>query len=102
MKKIYYVAEAYIEDYNQGTDLILIKSKSGNIGGYSFEFDLYTEDLEIVTGPYAPERPYYKSRWHGYEDIKHAMPASYQDLQKMERVVTGYLVEGEFSVNSFN
>lgn len=102
MKKIFYVAEAYIEDYNQGTDLILIKGRSGNIGGYSFEFNIYTEDLEIVAGPYNHERAYHESSWCGYEDVKTAIPASYQDLQKMPQIVTGYLIEGEFSVKSFS
>lgn len=49
-EKIYYVTEAFVTGYDQGTELLLIKSNSGEILGLSSEFEIYTRDIEIVSG----------------------------------------------------
>ena len=103
IEKIYYVTEAFISSYNQGTDLLMVKAKSGEIFGLSPEFEICTKDIEIVSGQYNPDRPYYQAQWIDFCSEIGTIPASWADISSTDiaDLVVGYRLESDLQVHRF-
>ncbi|MBB2494209.1 hypothetical protein H3H51_04195 [Pseudomonas sp. UL070] len=103
MEKIYYVTEAFISNYNQGTDLLLIKTASGEIYGLSPEFEMCTKDIAMVSGLYSPDRPYPQAKWINFNSDIGTVPAGWYDLNNtsISNFIIGYRLESELQIHRF-
>lgn len=103
IEKIYYVTEAFVTGYDQGTELLLIKSNSGEILGLSSEFEIYTRDIEIVSGSYDPNRAYAQAQWTDFDTSIGTTPASWSDIigTNIEDFIIGYRLESELQIHRF-
>jgi hypothetical protein len=103
MEKIYYVTEAFISTYNQGTDLLIIKTNSGEIFGLSSEFEICTKDIELVSGHYSADRPYSQALWVDFNSEIGTTPAGWSDISgtKIADLIIGYRLESELQVHRF-
>jgi hypothetical protein len=103
IEKIYYVTEAFISSYNQGTDLLIIKTKSGEIFGLSSEFEICTKDIEMVSGQYNISRPYSQAKWVEFSSDIGTIPAGWSDISdtNIADLIIGYRLESELQVHRF-
>lgn len=103
IEKIYYVTEAFVSSYSQGTDLLMVKAKSGDIFGLSSEFEICTKDIELVSGQYTPDRPYSQAQWIDFCSEIGTVPAGWADISGtgIAELVVGYRLESDLQVHRF-
>lgn len=108
MQKFFYAADAYLPTYEQGADLIMVKTASGELWGVACEFDLCTQDIEQAVvrcnDPFdATDPKFAQARWTGYEDRIGMTPASWADLTHagLADFIAGYQLESELGIHRF-
>lgn len=108
MEKIFYTADAFINTYAQGTDLLIIKSTNGTLYGASFEFDICTKD--IVKAAIRKDetfnetdKKFEEAEWTEFTDDIGTIPASWQDITELDLsdFISGYQLESEVVTHRF-
>jgi hypothetical protein len=108
MQKIFYAADAYLPSYDQGADLIMVKSPAAELWGVSLEFDICTRDIALATVPrnatFDEHDPRFaQAHWVEYSDAIGLVPAGWEDLMHagLSDHVCGYQLGGELGIHRF-
>ncbi|MBK5538170.1 hypothetical protein JFV28_13365 [Pseudomonas sp. TH05] len=108
MEKIFYAADAYLPSYDQGADMIMVKSSAGALWGVSLEFDICTRDIALATVPrnatFDEHDPRFaQAHWVEYSDAIGLVPAGWEDLMHagLSDHVCGYQLGSELGIRRF-
>lgn len=108
MEKIFYAADAYLPSYEQGADLIMVKSRAGELWGVSLEFETCTRDITLATvprnGAFDENDPRFaQADWVEYSDAIGLIPAGWEELMSagLSAAIVGYQLESELGIQRF-